>query len=103
VVTALAIRINLSTGQAVHTCVAGALLAGVVLLTSMASQYLEFAPLARAILAAAGGTVACLVVLRLASRWLLVPDLRQILLARSAASSFARRLCYLLGLKVIAI
>lgn len=103
VVTALAIRINLSAGQAAHTCMAGLLLAGAVLLTSSASQYLEFAPLARAILAAAVGTVSCLLVLRLTARWLLVPDLRQILLARSSASTLARRLCYLLGLKVVAI
>lgn len=49
--------------------------------------------------AAVVGLAVCLAVLRLTARWLLVPELRQILLARAGSAQIARHLCTLLGLR----
>ena len=104
VVTALARRIDLAAIRALHACLGGLVLAGFVTVISIgvsaSSAQLNGTPMAEAAVAAVLGFFACLAVLRLTGRWLLVPDLCQMLLVRASGSQIARHLCRLLGLQL---
>jgi len=104
VVTALARRIDLAAIRALHTCLGGLVLAGFVVAISLgvnaSSAQLRGTPMAEAVVAAVLGFISCLAVLRLTGRWLLVPDLCQMLLVRAGGSQIARHLCRLIGLQV---
>jgi hypothetical protein len=96
---ALARRIDLAGRRVVHTYLAGVVLAVLVILVSEACQRLVgLDGWTDVVAAAATGLLACLLLLRLGSSWMLVPDLRQMLLARADASGMSRALCMLLGL-----
>jgi lipopolysaccharide exporter len=99
VVRALIRMIGLPAARAWHACLGGGVLSALVVVTSWAVAYLHMSLLSQALIAAALGSLACLVALRLMSNWILVPDLRQILLARASSSALARRLCGILGLR----
>jgi len=104
VVAALAGRIDLAATRVLHICLAGLVLAALVVAVSLAvsagAAHLQAGPLAEAIVAAAVGLAVCLAALRLSARWLLAPELRQMLLTRAGGSAkAARHLCALLGLR----
>jgi O-antigen/teichoic acid export membrane protein len=83
-----------------HAASGGLLLTVVVLAVDQATQQAPVAPLASAALSASTATALCLGVLHLTSRWVLAPDLRQILLNRSAGGSrLFTGLCAALGLR----
>jgi O-antigen/teichoic acid export membrane protein len=99
VLMALARRIDLSVGPVLKAVLAAAVLSGFVLLSSLLIRALQFGLIAEGLLSAISGLVLCLLTLQLGSRWLLVSDLRLMLLGRAKESALARRLCLLLGLK----
>lgn len=103
VVSALARRIELGATRVLHTCMAGMVLAGLVVAISLGvsagAMRLQAGPLAEAAVTAAVGLAVCLAVLRLTARWLLAPELRHMLLSRAGSAKAVRHLCALLGLR----
>jgi O-antigen/teichoic acid export membrane protein len=99
VVIALARRIRLPLGAVLRTCAGGGALSVLVLGTSLAAQRLIVGTLAEGAVSALAGLVLGVLALRLGAKHLLVPELVDMLQARSGESSMARRLCALLGLK----
>lgn len=77
---------------------AGAVLSGVVVVCTLAARATALPPYASAILAAALGTLGCLLSLRAAPQWMWGTELRSLLLRQAAGSPPLRTLCRTLRL-----
>lgn len=97
VVMALSRRIDITARRVGRAAVGGILLTCVVMIISMAAAKLSLQPICRALVAAFGSTLLGVAMLRVTARWILVPELRSMLLARCDGSILARWVSRMLG------